>query len=226
MTVRLAFADPNSGVISQRKIVGSNSSNELVRVLALPVTDFNVDYYYRVEEYDRRLTDADINRIRDLVVQEVNLSIAELLQGLTSAIQQASAPRPTPTPIHPHEDDHGEGDHNHDDHDDYDHETVPAPGPDVSANELQVPQAVHDVFQINCISCHTEDQSSKYDFENYTKWNGSAWVSMQSTDAWDVADTIDRGYMPKNATELDNETNVLIRNWARTVNRVNPARNR
>ena len=186
-------------------------NNGQFRVLALPATDFNVDFYYTIQSqgyaqdlqgyYQQQsqsggLSDADITRIAEAVSKSVALEFDKSLSRFLQSLEGEG----------------GEGEVN--------------PNPTLPRDvELEVPENIRGIIRVNCLNCHDDDnpqgRDRQLDLANFRQLREgkTEWEPLKAIDAWHLFDAVHSGYMPLNSSPLSDEDAEAFRIWARDLSK-------
>ena len=175
----------NNAVVIQDKIIQFDNFNN---VFAVPVTNFGLDYYYRVIIEPERQRVAD--RVADTVVER-------LLQRIRAEQAAQPAPAPIPVPVAP---------------------PIVRPAPVVPpVEDSELLDKVFTILDTNCSTCHTEGDEKKIvifdDIGDLAQLTAD-----QKWKIWDSVDGggLPRDkVMPKNGEPLSDEDVAILREWVR-----------
>jgi len=179
----------NNAIVIQDKIIQFDNFNN---VYAVPVTNFGLDYFYRV------ITEPERQRVADRVADTV---VERLLQRIREEQAAQPAPAPIPVPVAP---------------------VAPvAPNPPTVKPRIptgDLDDQVFDILTTNCAVCHTAgDEKGKLAIFND---NGDL-NDLTVDQKWKIWDRTDGGglprdkVMPKNGEPLSGDDVAILREWVR-----------
>lgn len=170
------------------------SQGQVVRAIAVPVTDFGVDFYYKIERRvdEDRIADKITEGLKEGLREELNFFASKIVQGLRNPDSVIDPVEPEPTPTSP---------------------PVPSDGHGAA---VEVPNQIRGYLQDSCVTCHNNDSSPKgWNFESLTH-QGQA---IDALDTWKIWDAVETGRMPKNNPALPITVSNDLLVWARSVSK-------
>lgn len=187
-----SYHDNVNRVVIEQKVLEYDDS---LKIIAVPVTDIGLQYYYQSEPLrGRGLSEDDKKQI----IEEV---VAGVLKGIDEKFEVVP-------------DEGGENGNQGGG-------VVPPVQPPTDNNTSALDAAILKIVTSKCSTCHTEDGLAKDGIPTLLKKDGSLSVLADLKDEklrrWDIHDSVFSGRMPKNDTPLTDEEVDTFKQWAKAV---------
>lgn len=189
----------NNDVVIQQKIVQFDNFERL-QVIAVPVTDTGVQYYYQSEPL----------RGRNLSEQDKKEIVEEIVKGVLAGIEEnfevvgENGNKPTDKPT-----EKPQGGN-----------IPPKIDPPVSTGS-ELDKEILNLVTANCAICHTEGSLNKEGIPTLLKLDGTlnvlADTEKEKLRRWNIWDSVYRGRMPKNGTILSESDADTFYKWIKEV---------
>jgi hypothetical protein len=189
----------NNDIVIQQKIV-QFSQFENLQVIAVPVTDTGVQYYYQSEPL----------RGRNLSEQDKKEIVEEIVKGVLAGIEEnfevvgENGNKPTDNPT-----EKPQGGN-----------IPPKIDPPADAGS-ELDKEILNLVTTNCAICHTEGSLNKEGIPTLLKLDGTlnvlADTEKEKLRRWNIWDSVYRGRMPKNGTILSESDADTFYKWIKEV---------